>query len=72
MDLLNRVPRMFLLLAGLFFGLQVLGCLLMFENKNDKKTESNSINYQKDDDVVDDKEDSPLVLKCKINSLGLA
>ena len=70
MDLLNRVPRMFLILAGLFFGLQILGCLLMFENKSDKKTENNAINYQKDD--VDDTENSLLVLKSKINSLGLA
>jgi hypothetical protein len=64
---------MFLLLAGLFFILQIAGCLLMFEKKNANINQSNAINDQKDNDLDDEnnEENIPIILKSKINSLGL-
>ena len=59
MDLLNRVPKAFLLLAGVYLGFQILGCLLMFEND----IKSNNNNNNKNDNEDNDKE-----IKVPLNS----
>lgn len=60
--MLNRIPKVFLLLSGIFLTMQIIGFLMMFENK---KISSTSIN---DDDV---EESATLLTTRKINSLGL-
>jgi hypothetical protein len=55
MDLLNRVPEAFLLLAGVYLGFQILGCLLMFEN--DTKSNNNNNNSDK---TINDNEDKEI------------
>lgn len=52
-------------MAGVFFALQISGCLLMFENKNDQKQTNKTINDEEGD------EEKPILIKSKINSLGL-
>lgn len=68
MDLLNRVPKVFLLMAGIFLALQTLGCLLMFENKTEIKKPSN-INDDTQEADIESSESQPPVKK--MNSLGL-
>ena len=65
MDLLNRVPITFLIMSGISLVLQIIGCLLVFENNPIKKELQESIN----DDQVEEEE--PLVNKVKLNSLNL-
>lgn len=62
MDLLNRVSKAFLLLAGVYLGFQILGCLLMFEN--DTKSNNNNNNNK----TINDNEDNDKEIKVPLNS----
>ncbi len=71
MDLLNRVPKAFLLLAGVYLGFQILGCLLMFENdtkSNNNKNSDKTINDNEDKEIKVPLNSQPKEIK---NSLGV-
>ncbi len=67
-DLLNRVPKIFLIMSGICLCFQIIGCLLMFERNEPSKRIliHNSIN-----DDEQDAEKTELIYTKKINSLGL-
>ncbi len=70
--MLNRVPKLFLIMGGTCLCIQLVGCLLMFENKQNKKiTIKNSINNDDDIDAIDENKELISTIREKINSLGL-
>lgn len=66
-DLLERIPKTFLLLAGIYFGLQITGIVLLFEKKSQSIDNSVSTSINDDDDV----ETQPLIKDDESNSLGV-
>ena len=67
--MLDRVPILFLLIAGINFIFQMLGCILLFEIKQTDKTTLSG----KDEEVLKEplKNDHEPVKTVKINSLGI-
>ena len=62
MDLLERVPKSFLLSAAIYLAFQIVGSLLLFEN--------NTTNSQNQTENIND-EDPLIILKSDRNSLGV-
>jgi len=64
LDLLNRVPQVYLIIAGICLVLQIIGCLLMFENKINVDNKA-SINDEEENETT------KLLVDKNVNSLGL-
>ena len=63
-DLLKRVPQVYLIIAGICLTLQIIGCLVMFENKINVDNKA-SINDEEENDTT------KLLVDKNVNSLGL-
>ena len=57
-DLLERVPKSFLILGGVFLTLQLTGILLMFEYKEEEHATQVVVNKEVDEENPNDSEES--------------
>ena len=72
-DLLERVPKYFLLSAGVYFILQLIGCCLLFEKK-DSQTAETDIEQKKNEEneeLTQHLNDPVNKNTSEINSLGV-